>query len=118
MVSYDDSAAKDMPGVEKIIDLGNGIAVVANNTWLAYRAAEEVDIVWEEAPYPPTTDAIFDEIAKAFTTECALKDLTGIEVFVFYTPPREVQNRVLVAQALWKKYLELHGAKVKFLPNF
>ena len=76
MASFDDSSAKSMPGVEKIIDLGNGIAVVANNTWLAYRAAEEVDIVWEEAPYPPNTDAIFDEIAKAFDGDAnsALRD--------------------------------------------
>mgnify|MGYP001799676641 FL=1 len=58
MVSYDDSAAKDMPGVSAIIDLGDGIGVVANNTWLAIQAAEAVDIVWEPASYPADTDGL------------------------------------------------------------
>jgi isoquinoline 1-oxidoreductase subunit beta len=66
MVSFDDSDAKSMPGVEKIVDLGDGIAVIANNTWLAIQAAEAVEIEWEDAPYPPETDAIFQTLAKAF----------------------------------------------------
>ncbi|MBO9450201.1 xanthine dehydrogenase family protein molybdopterin-binding subunit [Tropicibacter sp. R16_0] len=66
MKSFDDRDAKSMPGVEKIIDIGDGIAVIGTNTWLVIQAAEAVEIEWEDAPYPPTTDAIFDKIAKAF----------------------------------------------------
>ena len=66
MVSFDASQARNMPGVEKVIDLGTGIAVVANNTWLASQAADAVDIVWADAPYPADTDGIFAEIAKSF----------------------------------------------------
>ncbi|WP_037307947.1 xanthine dehydrogenase family protein molybdopterin-binding subunit [Ruegeria halocynthiae] len=66
MNGFDDSAAKSMPGVEKIVDLGNGVAVVANNTWLANQAVEAIDVDWGDAPYPPETDAIFAKIAKAF----------------------------------------------------
>ncbi len=65
MVSFDASAAEAMPGVEKVLDLGDGIAVVATNTWLAMQAAEAVEIVWEEAPYPPTTEALERDIAAA-----------------------------------------------------
>ncbi len=68
MKSFDDSAAKTMPGVEKIVDLGNGIAVIASNTWLAIQAADAVDVEWEDAPYPSETDAIFEKIAEAFDT--------------------------------------------------
>ena len=63
MTSFDASLAKDMPGVEKILDLGDGIAVVATNTWLAMQAAEAVDVRWEAASYPPTSDGM----QKAFT---------------------------------------------------
>ena len=66
MVSFDDSAARDMAGVENIIDIGDGIAVVATNTWLAMQAAEMVDIVWEEASYPADTDSMRDAIAASF----------------------------------------------------
>ena len=66
MKSFDASAALGMPGVEKVVDLGNGVAVIASNTWLAMQAADAVEIEWEDAPYPGETDAIFDRVAAAF----------------------------------------------------
>ncbi len=66
MTSYDASEALKMPGVEKVVDLGTGIAVIASNTWLAFQAADAVTIVWQDAPYPPETDAIFDRIDATF----------------------------------------------------
>ncbi len=69
MVSYDDSAARDMDGVEAIIDIGDGIAVVASNTWLAMQAAEMVDIVWEDASYPADTEGLRSAITAAFDTD-------------------------------------------------
>lgn len=65
MVSFDATEAEAMAGVEKIIDLGNGIAVVASNTWLAMQAADAVQIEWADAPYPASTDAMFKVIAKS-----------------------------------------------------
>ena len=62
MVSFDATAAEAMDGVDKVVDLGDGIGVIANNTWTAIKAAEAVDIVWEDANYPATTDALFDAI--------------------------------------------------------
>ncbi|TMV07950.1 xanthine dehydrogenase family protein molybdopterin-binding subunit [Ruegeria sediminis] len=69
MNGYDDSAARSMPGVEKVVDLGNGVAVIASNTWLAMRAVEAIDVDWEDAPYPPETQAIFAKIAEAFDAD-------------------------------------------------
>lgn len=69
MISYDDSAAKNMDGVEAIIDLGDGIAVVATNTWLAIQAAEAVDITWAPPRYPADTDGLRAAIAASLATE-------------------------------------------------
>ena len=69
MRGFDATEAEAMPGVEKVIDLGTGIAVVARNTWLAMKAAEAVRIDWGDAPYPATTDAIFETIAAAFDAD-------------------------------------------------
>ena len=66
MKGFDASAAETMPGVEKIVDLGTAVAVVANNTWLAQQALDMVEIDWEDAPYPPETDQLFDTIARSF----------------------------------------------------
>ena len=66
MASYDATRAEAMPGVEKIIDLGNGIAVVARNTWLAFRAAEAVEITWQSAPYPPEQAQMWEAIEASF----------------------------------------------------
>lgn len=63
MVSFDAAAALAMDGVEHVVDLGHGIAVVASNTWLAFQAAAAVEIVWEPAVYPATTEAMLAAIA-------------------------------------------------------
>ncbi len=66
MRSFDPAPALALPGVERVIDLGTGIAVVAASTWHAFRGAEAVAVDWGPAPYPETTDAIFAGIAAAF----------------------------------------------------
>ena len=65
MRSFDASQAETMPGVEKIVDLGDGIAVIASNTWLAMQAAEAVEIEWEPSVYAPTTEALFAQLEAA-----------------------------------------------------
>lgn len=69
MVSYDPAAALAMQGVEGVFDMGQGIAVVAANTWLANQAAEAVQIEWEPSLHPADTDQILAEIESAFDAE-------------------------------------------------
>ncbi|MCI2398064.1 molybdopterin cofactor-binding domain-containing protein [Aliiroseovarius subalbicans] len=69
MNSFDASAAEKMPGVEKIVDLGDGVAVIASNTWLAMQAVNAIDVTWGDAPYPSENEEIFDKIAEAFDTD-------------------------------------------------
>ena len=62
VVSYDDSAAKSLRGVQKIVPISHGIGVIADNTWYAFRAAEALEIEWGAPNYPATTDEIFAEL--------------------------------------------------------
>lgn len=64
------------------------------------------------------TEEGYQSIAAAFHKACPLNDLTGIEVIVFQTPTVTSQKLVLAAQPIWRRYLESHGAKVSFRPNF
>lgn len=69
MQSFDDSAAKTMRGIQQIIPLEGGVAVVADNTWRAFKAAKAITFEWEDAAYPPTTEAMFGKMNEAFTLE-------------------------------------------------
>ncbi len=55
MNAYDASKAESMRGVEKIIEIENGVAVVATNSWYAFQAAKAIEFDWQPANYPKTT---------------------------------------------------------------
>jgi len=65
MTGMDASAAEKVPGVVKVINLGTGYAVVAVDTWTAFKAADLITPEWAKASYPETTDAIFASIDAA-----------------------------------------------------
>ncbi len=69
MLSYDASAAEAMPGIERIVPLPNGVAVVATNTWAAMQAADAITFDWGPAPYPATSAEIADTLRASFTPE-------------------------------------------------
>ena len=87
MLSYDASAALEMPGVQKVLVLQGdmldpeldgsltrrrtkvGVAVIANNTWRAFQALEAIDIDWGKAPYPAEMDGHWQVLSDSFTEE-------------------------------------------------
>jgi len=69
MKGYDATVAQTMPGVERIIPLDNGIAVVATTTWHAMQAADAITFDWGPAPYPATSAELADALRAAFTDD-------------------------------------------------
>ncbi len=69
MKSFDAIKALQKTGVEKVVDLGDGVGLIATSTWRAFKAAEALEIEWDDAPYPPTSEALFETITKAFDGE-------------------------------------------------
>jgi len=65
---YDDSAAKQMRGVKKILPVTGGVAVVADNTWRAFQAAKAIKCEWGPAGYPPEMPAHWKALGDAFGT--------------------------------------------------
>lgn len=47
-LKYDDSAARVAPGVQAIVPVSSGIAVIAEGYWQANQAAKKLTVVWEE----------------------------------------------------------------------
>jgi isoquinoline 1-oxidoreductase subunit beta len=48
VVSFDATKAKSMPGVKHVIQITDGVAVVADSFWRAKTARDAVTIVWDE----------------------------------------------------------------------
>ena len=73
MKSFDPAEALKVRDVVDVIDItgpetekfGGGFAVIATNTWAAFQGAEAVEAEWEDAPYPPTTEALFETLEAA-----------------------------------------------------
>lgn len=52
-----DAEAKAMPGVEAVVNIGYGVAVVAPTYWHARQAAEKLNITWDEGKLATVSSA-------------------------------------------------------------
>jgi isoquinoline 1-oxidoreductase beta subunit len=48
VISFDDSKTKAVPGVKKVVQISNGVAVVADNTWSAMQGRKVLEVKWDE----------------------------------------------------------------------
>ncbi|WP_296766654.1 molybdopterin cofactor-binding domain-containing protein [Sediminimonas sp.] len=64
---FDASAAEGMPGVERVVAVTGGAGVLADSTWRAMRAADEIVFEWGEAPYPATSALMWAQLGESFT---------------------------------------------------
>jgi isoquinoline 1-oxidoreductase beta subunit len=97
MKGYDAAAAETMRGVEAVIPITGGVAVVADNTWRAFRAAETIDVDWGPSPYIGDTEAMFAAAENAMTAEhqdSQFKDLGDIDEALREGEPVEAAYRL------------------------
>jgi isoquinoline 1-oxidoreductase beta subunit len=69
MISYDDTKTKAMRGVQNVLPITGGVAVIADNTWRAIQAANALEIEWGEAPYPAEMDAHWQALSDSFNDD-------------------------------------------------
>src|SRR5882672_6067244 len=48
VASLDDSAERAIAGVQKVVNLGDAVAVLANDTWTARKALAALRVAWDE----------------------------------------------------------------------
>lgn len=48
--SFDPAKAKAVAGVKQVVQLSNGVAIVADNTWSAMQGRRVLDVQWDEGP--------------------------------------------------------------------
>ncbi|MGQ0564870.1 MAG: molybdopterin cofactor-binding domain-containing protein [Gemmobacter sp.] len=97
MKSFDATEAKKVTGVTDVLEIGNGVAVVATNTWAAFKGAEALAIEWGPASYPATSAEIEADIAASFTDDrqdSRLRDDGDVEAALAAGPTFEGQYSV------------------------
>jgi len=93
MNSFDASQAQDLKGVEQIIELDNGVAVIASNTWYALRAANAIKFDWGDAPYPKNSKEIEVQVKNAFDKKhqnSRLKDNGNVDQALENADPKDI----------------------------
>lgn len=92
MASYSADAALAMQGVRSVVEVNEGLAVIADNTWFAFRAAEALEVEWLPPDYLASSTEMWQALSNARTdefrnsrlrdegdVEAALEDTTVIE---------------------------------------
>ena len=57
VASFDATQAKAVPGVKNVIQISNGVAVLADNTWSAMQGRRALKVKWDEGPMANTSSA-------------------------------------------------------------
>jgi isoquinoline 1-oxidoreductase beta subunit len=66
VASFDAGAALKRPGVRKVVDIGEGVAVIADHYWEARSALADVKIQWNEGPAARLdTEAIYAALERS-----------------------------------------------------
>jgi isoquinoline 1-oxidoreductase beta subunit len=60
--SFDATKAKALPGVKNVVETSRGVAVVADNTWIAMQGVKLLDIKWNEGPNANQTSAAISKL--------------------------------------------------------
>ena len=62
VASFEASKAKGVPGVKDVIQISNGIAVIADNTWTAMEARKALEVKWDEGPNSEASSASISKL--------------------------------------------------------
>jgi isoquinoline 1-oxidoreductase subunit beta len=62
VADFDATKAKLVPGVKNVVQISNGVAVIADNTWNAMQGRKALDIQWDEGPNAAQTSAAISRL--------------------------------------------------------
>jgi isoquinoline 1-oxidoreductase beta subunit len=80
--SIDEMSILNMPGVRKVVNLGNAVAVIADGYWQARQALDRLDLVFDESGYESVEQSdIFEQFSADMDTAIA----NGDEIVDFET---------------------------------
>ena len=97
LIGFEAESARKMRGIQAILPITGGIAVIADNTWRAFQAAQAVECDWGPAPYPGTSAEQFEVVASSFTDDhqdSRLKDQGDVAEALRHGPLIKAEYRI------------------------
>jgi isoquinoline 1-oxidoreductase beta subunit len=64
-----DATRRAMRGVQDVVEVTGGVAVIADNTWRAFRALDAITYEWGPAPYPAEQEDHWRLLSESFTDD-------------------------------------------------
>ena len=121
--SYDASQAKSMPGVVAVVEIPDGVAVVANSWWRANMARKTLKIEWNEGPGASLNDKAMLEGIRAASTSGKPLPLKAVgDADAVIASAQKVVRREYVSQLVSHSPLEpmnftahYHNGKVRLI---
>ncbi|MDR7307995.1 molybdopterin cofactor-binding domain-containing protein [Rhodoferax saidenbachensis] len=102
--SFDAAKAKPMPGVIAVVEIPDGVAVVANSWWRANTARKTVNITWDEG-----AGAALNEVAMLDSLRGAAKTGTPIPLKAVGDPEAVIAASSKVVRAEYASQLLSHS---------
>jgi isoquinoline 1-oxidoreductase beta subunit len=102
--SFDAAKAKTMPGVIAVVEIPDGVAVVANSWWRANVARKTVNITWDEG-----AGAALNEVAMLDSLRGAAKTGTAIPLKAVGDPEAVIAASSKVVRAEYASQLLSHS---------
>lgn len=66
LASVDDTRARAVPGVLRVVKIDNAVAVIGEHFWAAKQGLEALDITWDHGPHARfSTEQLFKDLAEA-----------------------------------------------------
>jgi isoquinoline 1-oxidoreductase subunit beta len=92
VASFDATATKAVPGVKHVVQIPEGVAVVADSTWAAMEGRKALTVQWNEGENAGlTTAAIRDILAKAIATPGNVAKKSGDGEAALSTASKQVE---------------------------
>lgn len=102
MIGHDAAEALAMPGVRDVVEVTNGVAVIADSTWAAFKAARAIRFDWGPAPYHPEQAQHWAEAEASFTEErlqATWRDDGEVDAAIGDTPVEAAYRAPYIAHA-------------------
>ncbi len=90
MNGYDAFKAEKVKGVEKIVPMDNGVIVIANNTWTAFKAADLISFDWAKSDYPDQMEEHYAVVNAAFDKDFDSRQLDNGNVEQAFSDADEI----------------------------
>ena len=69
VAGFDATKAKAVPGVKNVLQIADGVAVVADNTWSAFQGRDALEIKWDEGPNASQSSAAISKMFASLTEQ-------------------------------------------------